>query len=267
MTVTPMHCSDHHFLSFTFSLTALPINASPLGSSFSRRNLHSISHSSLASTILTTLPHPDSFLSLSLDTATDKLLSSLSSAVNLLSPLSSRPARSSPPAPWLTEVLRSNRKELRKAERKWRRKWRKSQLDSDLHSYQALLYKFSTEVTAAKSSFYKEKLEESASDPRWLFRIFSSLLKPPSPPPSSSLTPEDFVTFFEEKVNKIHEVLQLLKSSNPTTCPLDPIPSTLFQTVSMDLLPFITFIMNSMMTRSHQARSQLHSRLPEWSQF
>ncbi|KAI4880616.1 hypothetical protein NFI96_021162, partial [Prochilodus magdalenae] len=182
--------------------------------------------------------------------------------------------RSSPPAPWLSDVLRNNRRELRRAERKWRR----SQLDSDLHTYQAVLSRFSAEVTTAKSSFYKRKLEESASDPRKLFSIFSSLLNPPSPPPPSSLTPEDFVTFFEEKVNKIcqsfspipvpappsisphplatnsltcfsslssDDILQLLESSNPTTCPLDPIPSPLLRSISLDLLPFISSLINS----------------------
>ncbi|KAI4905669.1 hypothetical protein NFI96_026341, partial [Prochilodus magdalenae] len=34
------------------------------------------------------------------------------------------------------------------------------------------------------------------------------------------------------------DVLQLLKSSNPTTCLLDPIPSTLFQSIFKDVLPF-----------------------------
>ncbi|KAI4876884.1 hypothetical protein NFI96_029051, partial [Prochilodus magdalenae] len=124
--------------------------------------------------------------------------------------------RSSPPAPWLSDVLRNNRRELRRAERKWRR----SQLDSDLHTYQAILSRFSGEVTSAKSSFYKRKLEESASDPRKLFSIFSSLLNPPSPPPPSSLTPEDFVTFFEEKVNKIRQSF----SSVPAPPSINPHP-------------------------------------------
>ncbi|XP_036413811.1 uncharacterized protein LOC118798536 [Colossoma macropomum] len=199
VTVTPLHRSDHHFLSFSLFLPAAPVHSTPSRSS-SRCNLHSTPSSSFASTILTTLPHPDSFSSLSLDTATDAFLSSLSSAINFLCPLSSRPARSSPPAPWLTGVLRSNWQELRKVERRWR----KSQLDSDLHSYQSLLSKFLLEVTAAKSSFYGGKLESSASDPRKLFSIFSSLLNPPPPPPPSSLTPEDFVTF-EEKVDRIRQ--------------------------------------------------------------
>ncbi|KAI4902791.1 hypothetical protein NFI96_011169, partial [Prochilodus magdalenae] len=185
--------------------------------------------------------------------------------------------RSSPPAPWLS-VLRNNRRELRKAERNRRR----SQLDSDLHTYQASLSRFSAEVTSAKSSFYKRKLEESASDPRKLFSIFFSLLNTPSPPPPSSFTPEDFVTFFEEKVNKIHQsfpsvpappsisphplatnsltcfsslssddILQLLESSNSTTCPLDPIPSTLLQSISMDLLPFISSLINSSLSSGY----------------
>ncbi|KAI4886967.1 hypothetical protein NFI96_028650 [Prochilodus magdalenae] len=40
-------------------------------------------------------------------------------------------------------------------------------------------------------------------------------------------------------------ILQLLESSNPTTCPLDPIPSTLLRSISMDLLPFISSLINS----------------------
>ncbi|KAI4876832.1 hypothetical protein NFI96_029855, partial [Prochilodus magdalenae] len=157
---------------------------------------------------------------------------------------------SSPPAPWLSDVLRNKRRELERAERKWRR----SQIDSELHTYQAILSRFSGEVTSAKSSFYKRKLEESASDPRKLFSICSSLLNPPSPPPPSSLTPEDFVTFFEEKQLSslsTDDVLQLLESSNPTTCPLDPIPSTLLQLSSLDLLPFISFLINCSLLSGH----------------
>ncbi|KAI4895171.1 hypothetical protein NFI96_005324, partial [Prochilodus magdalenae] len=156
-----------------------------------------------------------------------------------------------------------NRRELRKAERKWRR----SQLDSDLHTYQVILSRFSGEVTTAKSSFYKRKLEESASDPRKLFSIFSSLLNPPSPPPPSSLTPEDFVTFFEVKVNKIRQsfssvpappsifpyplATNSLTCLSSLSCPLDPIPSTLLQSISLDLLPFISSPINCSLSSGH----------------
>ncbi len=41
------------------------------------------------------------------------------------------------------------------------------------------------------------------------------------------------------------EVSKLLLSSNPTTCPLDPIPSHLLQAVSPTLLPTLTHIINT----------------------
>ncbi|KAK1804865.1 hypothetical protein P4O66_019125, partial [Electrophorus voltai] len=185
------------------------------------------------------------------------------------------PAKSSPPAPWLTETLRCHRRELWTAAKRWR----KSHVDSDLSSYKSLLSKFSLEVTSAKSSYYREKFKSSSFDPCKIFTIFSSLLNPPPPPPFSSLTLEDFITFFEEKVAAIrqsfssvptpptnvhsptsnsltsfsplstNEILQLLTSSNPTTCPLDP--SALFQTIARDLLPFISVIINNSLSSGY----------------
>ncbi|KAK3553835.1 hypothetical protein QTP70_012207 [Hemibagrus guttatus] len=133
-----------------------------------------------------------------------------------------------------------------------------------------------------KTSFYKEKLETSAQDPRKLHNIFSSLLNPPAPPSPSSLTTEDFATFYTEKIERIcqnftspptsstshnqhsttpslmqlstvaaEEVLQIIWSCNPTTCPLDPIPSAMIQTISPDLLPFITTVINGSLTSGH----------------
>ncbi|KAK3570425.1 hypothetical protein QTP86_019297, partial [Hemibagrus guttatus] len=162
------------------------------------------------------------------------------------------------------------------------RKWKKSKLDTDLISYRTLLSKFSLDVTSAKTSFYKEKLETSAQDPQKLHNIFSSLLNPPVPPSPSSLTAEDFATFYTEKIERIcqtftslptlptshsqhsatpsltqlstvasEEVLQITQSCNLTTCPLDPIPSAMLQTISPDLLPFITTVINGSLTSGH----------------
>ncbi|KAK3550644.1 hypothetical protein QTP70_002345 [Hemibagrus guttatus] len=135
------------------------------------------------------------------------------------------------------------------------------------------------DVTFVNISFYKEKLETSAQDPRKLHNIFSSLLNPSVPPAPSSLTAEDFATFYAEKIKicqtftsaptsstshsqhsallkhistvAAEEVLQIIRSCNPTTCPLDPIPSTMLQIISPDLLPFITTVINGSLTSGH----------------
>ncbi|KAK3569695.1 hypothetical protein QTP86_002606 [Hemibagrus guttatus] len=198
--------------------------------------------------------------------------------MDLICPLSTIRMKNSSPAPWLSDVLRNNRRELRSAARKWK----KSKLDTDLISYRTLLSKFSLDVTSAKTSFYKEKLETSAQDPQKLHNIFSSLLNPPAPPSPSSLTAEDFATFYTEKIEGIcqtftslptsptshsqhsatpsltqlstvasEEVLQITRSCNPTTCPLDPIPSAMLQTISPDLLPFITTVINGSLMSGH----------------
>ncbi|XDV26173.1 hypothetical protein PO909_029949 [Leuciscus waleckii] len=267
--VTPLHVSDHFLITFSLQLST-PAPPPPPPVTF-RRNLRSLSPSHLSSAVSSSLPPPSQFSSLDVNTATDTLCSTLISSLDIICPLSSRPARTTPSNPWLSEVLREHRTKLRAAERKWH----KSKDASDLSMYQSLLSSFSVDVHAAKSSYFHNKIN-SSSNTRLLFKTFNSLLCPPPPPPASSLTADDFATFFTNKTTAIssqfsaphtqeprptpstantplssfsslteEEVSTLLLSSHPTTCPLDPIPSHLLQAISPTLLPSLTHIINS----------------------
>ncbi|KAK3573019.1 hypothetical protein QTP86_012244 [Hemibagrus guttatus] len=195
MTATPLHTSDHHLVSFTITLPILPKHNSQ-HLALTRRNLHSISPSSVASCTLSSLPDHDSFFSLPLDSATDTLFSSLSSTMDLLCPFSTIHKKNSSTAPWLSDVLRNNQRELRSAARKW------------------------TQTSLPTSS--TSHSQHSAT---------------PSLTQLSTVAAE--------------EVLQITRSCNPTTCPLDPIPSAMLQTISPDLLPFITTVINGSLTSGH----------------
>ncbi|KAI2665785.1 hypothetical protein H4Q32_022883 [Labeo rohita] len=130
-------------------------------------------------------------------------------------------------------------------------------------------------VHTAKSSYFHNKIN-NAPDTRNLFKTFNSLLCPPTPPPTTSITADVFASFFTDKTTTISsqvsaphvqglipttstantplfsfcplseaEVSKLLLSSHPTTCPLDPIPSHLLQAISPTLLPALTHIINT----------------------
>ncbi len=143
--------------------------------------------SHLSSVVSSSIPSPTYFSSLDVNAATDTLCSTLTSCLDDICPLSSRPARTAPSNPWLADVLREHRTRLQTAERKWQ----KSNDPSDPSMYQSLLSSFSAEVHTAKSSHFHNKLN-SAPDMRYLFRTFNSLLCPPSPPPTTSITADDY---------------------------------------------------------------------------
>ncbi|MEL7079446.1 MAG: reverse transcriptase family protein [Cyanobacteria bacterium J06582_2] len=281
LSVTPLHLSDHYFMSYSLSLPPSSATPPPTHMVTTRSHLRTLSPSDLSSAVSSALPAPESFSLLPSDTATDLLLSTLSSSLDSLCPLTSRPARPSPPAPWLSDQVRTDRRSLRTAERKWRR----GRLPEDLLNFQSLLSTFSSSLSAAKSAFFRTKILNSASNPKKLFQTFSSLLKPPPPTPNSSLLPNDFANFFDKKVNDIrssfppppantrsthltppspstpspppppalshfsplspNEVLNLVTSNRPTTCSLDPVPSTLLQSVAPELLPFLAHLINA----------------------
>ncbi len=212
--VQPLHISDHFFITFTLHF-ATRVPPSPLPVTF-RRNLRSLSPTLLSSVVSSSLPSPTHFTSLDVNAATDTLCSTLTSCLDDICPLSSRPAWAAPSNPWLSDVLREHRIKLRAAERKWC----KSNDLSDLTRYQSLLSSFSTEVHTAKSSHFHNKIN-SAPDMRNLFRTFNYLLCPPPPPPTTSITADDFATFFTDKTRTISN-----QFSPPHTQDLQPTTST-----------------------------------------
>ncbi len=265
--VTPLHTSDHFLI--TSNLTLTPDTAhTPLQVTF-RRNLRSLSPSLLSSMVSSSLPSPSQFSALDTNSATDTLCFTLTSCLDRFCPLSSRPARATPSAPWLSDVLHEHRSKLRAAERKWRN----SKYSTDLSVYQSLLSSISANVATAKTTYYHNKIN-NCSDSRSLFKTFSSLLCPPPPPPSSTLTADDFAIFFTNKTKTISDqfttpqtddnfittnthslssfsplsetdVSKLIHSSHPTTCPLDPIPTHLLQAISSSVIPVLTHIINT----------------------
>ncbi len=204
------------------------------------------------------------------NSATATFCSTLMSCFNTFCPLSSRPAHTTPSAPWLSVVLREHRSKLRAAERVWH----KSKNPTDLNFYRSLLSDFSANVFTAKRTYYHDKINNSPNS-RMLFKTVSSLLcPPPPPPPSSTLTADDFGTFFINKITNLTAqfstpqsvkhilpaninsftyfsplseaaVSKLILSSHPTACPLDPIPSHLLQAISPAVVPALTHIVNT----------------------
>ncbi len=195
--VQPLHISHHFFIKFTLDF-ATRVPPTPLPVTF-RRNLRSLSPSHLSSVVSSSLPSPTNFSSLDVNAATDTLCSTLTSCLDNICPLSSRPARTAPSNPWLPDVLREHRIRLRAAERTWR----KSNDPSDLSRYQALLSFFSAEVHTAKSSHFHNKIN-NAPEMRNLFRTINYLLCPHSPPPTTSITVFNQVTLFLSQNNKLY---------------------------------------------------------------
>ncbi len=136
------------------------------------------------------LPSPSQFSALDTNSATDTLCFTLTSCLDNFCPLSSRPARTTPSAPWLSDVLREHRAKLRAAERKWH----KSKNSTDLSVYQSHLSSFSAN---AKTTYYHNKMN-NCSEENFLFSslLFSSLLFSSLLFSSLSSSPSSFINSY-----------------------------------------------------------------------
>ncbi len=97
--VTPLHTSDHFLLNLNLDMVPDKIHTTP--HVIFRRNLRSLSHTRLSAMVSSLLPHPKQLASLDANSATDTFCSTHISCLDTVCPLSSRPACTTPSAPWL----------------------------------------------------------------------------------------------------------------------------------------------------------------------
>jgi len=143
LTVTPLHVSDHFFISYSLSLSGTDNSPISTDSASVCRSIRTLCPSSLAYSVLSALPSTDSSL-MHPNSATDALLCLHLSILFVL-------LRHDRLGGCLT--CRAPRATLRASKRKW---WKSNQAD-DLLAYQSLLF-FSASISATKSSFYLTKI-------------------------------------------------------------------------------------------------------------
>ena len=179
---------------------------------------------------------------------------------------------------WLTSSFREARRGRRRAERRWR----KRRLTVWQGVYKAARQTASQTKTAAKRKFFADQIE-SANNSRKLFSLTDELLGVPKSKPLPTNCPRDvlpqqFSDYFSDKVTKIRteldelnapppsfteydgvlfsefrpvtekEIRDLILTSSPKTCILDPLPTSIVQEQIDVLVPVITNIINMSLT-------------------
>ena len=174
-------------------------------------------------------------------------------------------------------------KEAKLEKRKLEKQWRKSKLEVDRQMFKTARNIFSHLIDVAKKSYYNEKINQCGSDQKKLFSVINDLMHHKDQPKLPSGSPSELVDsvseYFVHKIENIRnkitnavtdsemsisppdppkptstltefkevseeEVRKLIMSSKSTSCPLDPLPTSLLKDSLSVLLPVITKLIN-----------------------
>uniref|UniRef100_A0A3B3D471 Reverse transcriptase domain-containing protein n=1 Tax=Oryzias melastigma TaxID=30732 RepID=A0A3B3D471_ORYME len=156
-------------------------------------------------------------------------------------------------------------KKLKRQCRAAERLWRKHKLEINYQLYQNQLKLYNRTVKQTRNSYFANIISENKNNPRVLFNTIESLINPDvnkNPIPASASLCEDFADHFRSKIDSVrssvlndqrtpfieHDDLispeealdsfdlveaatlgRVFSQVNPTTCFLDPIPTSLFK--------------------------------------
>ncbi len=228
------------------------------------------------------LPDLSQFLSISnsseqLD-VTETMNSLFSSTLDTLVPLRLRKIKEKSPTPWYNEHTRT----LKRAAQKMERSWRKTKLEVFRLAWRESTLSYRKALKTARSDYFSSLLEQNKHNPRYLFNTVAKLTKNKASTGvdiSQQHSSNDFMNYFTSKIDTIrdqivtmqlsaissHQILyyrspeeqfhsfstigeeelyKLVKSSKPTTCMLDPIPSKLLKEVLPEVIDPLLAIIN-----------------------
>ncbi len=213
------------------------------------------------------------------DDVTETMDSLFSSTLDTVAPLRLRKIKEKSPTPWYNEHTCT----LKRAARKMERSWRKTELEVFRIAWRESTLSYRKALKTTRSDYFSCLLEENKHNPRYLFNTVAKLTINKASTGvdiSQQHSSNDFMNYFTSKVNTIRdqivtmqpsatvshqivhyrspeeqlhsfstigeeELYKLVKSSKPTTCMLDPIPSKLLKEVLPEVIDPLLAIINS----------------------
>ncbi|XP_024910450.1 uncharacterized protein LOC112486878 [Cynoglossus semilaevis] len=274
LTADELPITDHFLLTFTVNLT-LSIRKTPRVISY--RNIKKINPTTLTTTI-----NSSSLLNIHSLSTLDDLVSNyntgLHTILDTLAPLKNKSVSFTVSAPWFTPDLRLMKARGRQLERLYR----KTGLTIHKEMYNNHLLSYKDSIYTAKSQYYSNLITANKGNSKSLFYILNKNTKSQDSLPAHLYTTSfcnAIMSFFNEKINKIHhnlgtlpphtpppapppsilslssfllptptEISVLIKKSKPSTCQLDPLPTQLVKICLPSLAPLITAIIHSSLT-------------------
>ena len=205
--------------------------------------------------------------------------STLSDTLDRHAPLKTKTISDRHLAPWVDDIVREAKRQLRRTERQWRA----TKLTVHRQIFKQHREMLKDTQKSAKRAFFCGRLEDF-KDSKTLFRVADELFGKKGESKVLPLTiprdklPERFSNFFSEKISTIRdkldahaqtslpdtpfagdtlsnfepvseqEIKDILKVFPPKSCPLDPLPSSFLKLCLDDLVPVFTKVVNVSMS-------------------
>ena len=216
----------------------------------------------------------------SADEAVDYYNSHLSSLLDHHAPVKTRAVTFTRPAPWFSDGLRK----MKAAGRVLERRYKTSGLTVHNQIYREHQLQYSKSLKEARSLFYSDAIRNNPGNSKRLFSTVNHLLKPQSPPLTGTTEEQcnHFMDFFKSKIAHIRsalsgpptqtvppytyaisqplncfpvvsseEVQNIIRKMKPSTCALDPLPTSLVKTHVTVLSPLIASVINHSLQTGH----------------
>jgi len=209
----------------------------------------------------------------------------LSALVDEFAPAKMISIRCNPIAIWYDDESRQLRRRSRVLERRYMR----SRLAADRLAWVQHERERHRINRVKENSYWLSRISKQSGQPHKLWKVFSSImgLDRVASASVSGLSADDLLNYFSEKIDNIRcstgdvpattklppssesfdtfreysedEVRQIIGSTKPKSCSLDPIPTTILVEFISDLLPFVTAMCNSSLREGCLPRSQRHA--------
>ncbi|XP_061762196.1 uncharacterized protein LOC133556362 [Nerophis ophidion] len=193
--------SDHYLIKFEVQTHVRQANNNN-NNCYSSRNINAAKTTTLADLLPLVMATFPKYVG-SIDNRTNNFNDALRETIDSIAPLklTKAPKRRTP---WFTEETRAQKLLCRKLECKWRT----TKLEVHHQAWSDGLITYKRILTLAKAKYYSNLIRLNKNDPKFLFSTVASLTQQGTPSSSSTLSADDFMKFFNKKIELIRREIK-----------------------------------------------------------